>query len=289
MLVFYARFEVSDHLGEHLSESDLLAIRAERISELRKLVFTKFSDKLVDLAMASADEIETESLLKAWLKKLELSELVELCKELGMRTTNHCGEIDIDALTQSTIWKYRRQPRTWEMVDAKPIYPNEDEIFSSLTENLEINAADLRPAIPKINLQFLSLHDYVLRNYYLYRAESAFQIRQDVEDVVKRLQPRFSFEDVQKDARTTFEGWARMAMPLNTFEVTEVGKPKIGERRPSRVYADLRYDIGRYTQSIRDEWETVKKGDIVFLLSLRPEKAKKEGEEMSFRYISALD
>lgn len=46
-------------------------------------------------------------------------------------------------------------------------------------------------ALPKLNLQFLTLHDYLLRNFNLFRLESTYEIRQDIEDVVLRMKPWF--------------------------------------------------------------------------------------------------
>ena len=45
-------------------------------------------------------------------------------------------------------------------------------------------------ALPKLNLQFLTLHDYLLRNYNLFRLEANYEIREDLEDVIKRVGPR---------------------------------------------------------------------------------------------------
>ena len=33
-------------------------------------------------------------------------------------------------------------------------------------------------ALPKLNLQFLTLHDYLLRNFNLFRLETMYEIRQ---------------------------------------------------------------------------------------------------------------
>lgn len=57
-------------------------------------------------------------------------------------------------------------------------------------------------SLPKLNLQFLTFYDYLLRNYTLYRLESTYEIRQDVEDVVKRMAPR-----LQHDGATEFRVW----------------------------------------------------------------------------------
>jgi Intron-binding protein aquarius N-terminus len=37
--------------------------------------------------------------------------------------------------------------------------------------------SDQAMALPKLNLQFLTLHDYLLRSFNLYRLESAYEIR----------------------------------------------------------------------------------------------------------------
>ena len=41
-------------------------------------------------------------------------------------------------------------------------------------------------ALPKLNLQFLTLHDYLLRNFKLFQLESTYEIRGDIEDAVTR-------------------------------------------------------------------------------------------------------
>lgn len=84
-------------------------------------------------------------------------------------------------------------------------------------------------SLPKLNLQFLTLHDYLLRNCNLFRLESTFEIRQDIEDAVSRMLPWRT-----EDGDVMFGGWARMALPIASFAVVEVSKPHIGEKKPSR-------------------------------------------------------
>lgn len=67
-------------------------------------------------------------------------------------------------------------------------------------------------SLPKLNLQFLTLHDYLLRNCNLFRLESTFEIRQDIEDAVSRMLP---WQDEEGDV--VFGGWARM---VNYFTYT---------------------------------------------------------------------
>jgi len=42
-------------------------------------------------------------------------------------------------------------------------------------------------ALPKLNLQFLTAHDYLLRNFNLFRLEATYEIREDVADVLQRI------------------------------------------------------------------------------------------------------
>lgn len=76
------------------------------------------------------------------------------------------------------------------------------------------------------------------------------EIREDLEDVVSRMKPWLSPE-----GETQFGGWARMALPVNTFSVVEVGQPKVGENKPSRVRADISFDMN-VTDRVKTEWES---------------------------------
>ena len=69
--------------------------------------------------------------------------------------------------------------------------------------------------IAKLNTQFLTLYDYLLRNFELFRLESNFGIRQDLCDSLCRLQPRFNPDGSNKLEMTVFTGWSRMATPLH--------------------------------------------------------------------------
>ena len=43
-------------------------------------------------------------------------------------------------------------------------------------------------ALPKLNLQFLTITDYLLRNFHLFRLEATYEIREDIADVLPRFQ-----------------------------------------------------------------------------------------------------
>lgn len=66
-----------------------------------------------------------------------------------------------------------------------------------------------------------------------------------------------------------FGGWARMAQPIVSFTVVEVAKPNIGENWPMRVRADVTINLN-VRDSIKDEWEGLRKHDVCFLVTVRP-------------------
>lgn len=65
-------------------------------------------------------------------------------------------------------------------------------------------------SIPKLGLQYLTIHDYLLRNFTLFRLETAHQIRQDIQEAVAKLSPKyFAVQD-----KTVISGYARMALSI---------------------------------------------------------------------------
>ncbi|KAI4803943.1 hypothetical protein KUCAC02_025588 [Chaenocephalus aceratus] len=119
-------------------------------------------------------------------------------------------------------------------------------------------------ALPKLNLQFLTLHDYLLRNFNLFRLESTYEIRQDIEDVVWRMKPWQS-----EYGGVVFGGWARMAQTITSFSIVEVAKPNIGESWPARVRGDVTVNLN-VQDHIKHEWEGLRKHDVCFLITVRP-------------------
>ena len=53
-----------------------------------------------------------------------------------------------------------------------PLYPTEDIIWDENVVPTEIYSGENCLALPKLNLQFLTLHDYLLRNFNLFSLES---------------------------------------------------------------------------------------------------------------------
>ena len=161
-----------------------------------------------------------------------------------------------------------------------PLYPTEviiwDENIVPSTFRSQSTDADTL-ALPKLNLQFLTLHDYLLRNFELFRLESTYEIRQDIQDAVFRMKP-WKYEEADRTRTTekrsfapkvSFGGWARMALGIESLIITEIRKPDIGSDHPSRVRAEVRVNLN-VRREIQREWEQLRKHDVCFLIGLDP-------------------
>ncbi|KAJ9179582.1 hypothetical protein P3X46_011356 [Hevea brasiliensis] len=125
-----------------------------------------------------------------------------------------------------------------EAINALPLYPNEQIMWDeSIVPSINYSGEGCL-AFPKLNLQFLTLHDYLLRNFNLFRLESTYDLRE-----------------------TAFRGWSRMAVPIKEFKIAEVKQPNIGEVKPSSVTAEVTFSISSYKAQIRSGWNALKEHD----------------------------
>ncbi|CAG8640369.1 3664_t:CDS:10, partial [Ambispora leptoticha] len=233
--------------------------------------------------LSNLASIERRSDLHRHFDSLSYEELIRLCEHLNIRTQKLAGEgsYDKDFLVEVLITKYEKRKSQIDMINSTPLYPDENALFDDAVVKTQFYSGETPLALPKLNLQFLTIHDYLLRNFNLFRLESTYEIRQDIEDVVKRLAPRITYPI----GKTEFTGWARMAVEIDRFSVVEVGKPNLGEEHPSLVKADITFNIGRYTESIRNEWDSLKQHDVLFLLTIQAhdETGEKYRDDMPFR------
>nr|XP_002131605.1 RNA helicase aquarius [Ciona intestinalis] len=259
-LQMYTSFEVNDLTGEPLSKQEMMSAHYERMSHFQRCAFSKFS-KLRNFALGSVAQLDQRKPLEKWLQDLDMEELLELCEELNIKTT---GTDDQDTVLEMIVSFHERRPSQLDAINESPLYPTEQVLWDeNLTKTDHFNM-DSCLALPKLNLQFLTLHDYLLRNFNLFRLESAYEIRQDVEDAVYRTKAWKS-----EDGGCIFKGWARMALPIQAFNVVEVAKPNIGESHPSQVRADVTITTN-IPRNTREEWENLRKHDICFLLAVQP-------------------
>ncbi|XP_011502615.1 PREDICTED: intron-binding protein aquarius [Ceratosolen solmsi marchali] len=270
MLKFYARFEISEETGDPLTDYDMTQIHYTKITSLQKAAFAKFPD-LRSFALANVASVNNRDALFKHFGYLSQEKLRSIASYLNLvppierEKDENWYRLDLDFLRELLISRHERRASQLEELNEMPLYPTEEVIWNESIVPTEYFSGEGCLALPKLNLQFLTLHDYLLRNFNLFRLESTYEIRQDIEDAVSRLSPWRA-----EDGGVYFGGWARMAQPITQFAVVEVAKPNIGEKRPSRVRADITINLS-VRKEIKSEWENLRKHDVCFLITVKPE------------------
>jgi intron-binding protein aquarius len=188
--------------------------------------------------------------------------------------------LDRELLLALLVARHERRQSQLDEVNDAPLYPTEEVLWDENVVPSDYYNGETCLALPKLNLQFLTLHDYLLRNYNLFRLESTYEIRENVEDVISRMKPWVNPEGI-----THFAGWARMALPITTFSIVEVGKPNVGENRPSRVKADITIEL-TVNDTVKREWEGIRKHDVCFVLTVLAKMGLQERFDWSKSFVS---
>ncbi|XP_041993479.1 RNA helicase aquarius-like [Salvia splendens] len=264
LLQFYEGFEINDHQGRQMTDDEVLQAHYKRLQAFQLLVFKKVP-KLRELALANIGAINKRADLSKKLSVLSAEELRDLvCSKLKLVSKDDPWSERVDFLIEVMVSFFEKQQSQKEAINALPLYPNEQIMWDeSLVPSINYSGEGCL-ALPKLNLQFLTLHDYLLRNFNLFRLESTYEIREDIQEAVPHL-----LSYTNNEGETAFRGWSRMGVPIKEFRIRDVKQPKIGEVKPSAVTAEVTFSVSSYKAQIRSEWNSLKEHDVLFLLSIR--------------------
>lgn len=214
LLDHYVYFAIDDLSGEQLSIDQARSVHNAVLAKLQRVAFKNFRDKLTLLALANFGVLGAREELISHFVELTDEELVELCKKLGLRTTYPKGvgiPVSREYLTEVLLCNHERRIPFQDELRSIPVLPNERSLD-------EVGAVSERPydgnrplALPKLNLQYLTVGDFLWRSFILYRHEAYFGIRRNIEDALKRLNPKIRYPSME----TSFHGSAKMALAVS--------------------------------------------------------------------------
>jgi intron-binding protein aquarius len=187
-------------------------------------------------------------------------------------------------------------------INRLPLFPTEMLLWDPHIIPLENYQGDFSLALPKLNLQFLTLRDYLLRNFHLFRLESAYEIRQHLEETISQMEPHLScagsltntgtylpvtqpytknithFTHPQlSDASnlsttwsaTRFKNLSRWGVPIDRVSLVYITPPILGSKIPSQVRGEIVVNLNNVLKEFRDEWDTIRPNDVLFLISIQ--------------------
>jgi intron-binding protein aquarius len=214
LLHHFVYFSVDDITGIQHSQLQSDELHYAKLARLQRTALRDFRSQLTILALSNYGAIEKRQELEGHFGQLSDSELESLCKLLCIRASYPAvAKVSVNReLLLDILVSFHERKRTFrENLRRSTVLPTEKTIYEpSLLRNESYNGSRSL-AIPKLNLQYLSVGDFLWRSFILYRCESFFAIRQSMEDTIKRLQPRAtgSSDIIQ------FDGFSRMAIPIS--------------------------------------------------------------------------
>ncbi|KAF1812741.1 intron-binding protein aquarius [Eremomyces bilateralis CBS 781.70] len=268
LLQHYTSFPVNDQTGRPYSQQEYHELHCKQLARLQRVALKTLDSKLKLLSLSNYGSLEQRDELTAHVKDLDLEELKQLCAELGFRIEYHSSSNvvqDREFYLEVLLSAFERQPTFQDTARKLQVVPTERSLYEPAISRSESYDGSRPLALPKLNLQYLTVGDFLWRSFVLYRSESFFAIRNDVELVIKKMQPR-------RDGLNTvrFDGSSKMALPISKPAITDVAPAKVGEVLPSQVRAEIILDVARLPYPVRRDWESLKPDDVVFLAAINP-------------------
>lgn len=213
LLRHFVNFSIDDNTGMQYTQAQSDELYYENLAKLQRTALKHFQPQLTILALSNYGAIDSRHELELHFTQLSDSQIEELCKILGFRTTYPSTAkviLSRELLLDIVISAYEKRKTYRESVRSLSILPTESTLYEpSLLRNESYDGSRCL-AIPKLNLQYLSIGDFLWRSFILYRCEAFFEIRKSIEDTIKRLQPRAN----ESNNGVQFSGFSRMAIPI---------------------------------------------------------------------------
>ncbi|KAL9107332.1 MAG: hypothetical protein Q9227_007784 [Pyrenula ochraceoflavens] len=293
----FVDFSPDDFLGQNKQDRVRSSPHYEELTELQRVAIKAFPEKLKLMALANLGNLQQRTELESHFSNLHDTELVELCHHLGVRTA-YPKQAEVtngrQLMIESLVARYERQKSLDETVMNLSCLPTEASLYDPALLRNEVYDGSSPLAIPKLNLQYLSLSDFLWRAFLLHRSEAFFEIRRDLEGVVRRMRPRAGRE---RDA-VNFDGFSRLALPISKPGIIDVAPARVGSNYAAYVRAEIAMDVSRLGDVIRTEWESLRVGDALFLLSVRagrrhehgiPPNNSREGEDWHIDHVRTAE
>ncbi|KAK6501069.1 hypothetical protein TWF481_008919 [Arthrobotrys musiformis] len=235
------------------------------ITRLQNTALQVSKGKLTVLGLANYASIGQKDDLGLQISTLDDRELSEIYERLLFRR-NYPEEvpcrIDRRFMLCVIVETFAKRESPVDIVRNSSLLPTEETLTSSLFHS-ENHAWESPVPVPKLNIQYLSITDFLWRAFFLHKSESFFGIHRDIQDSLRRLKP------MVRAGAVVFPGNSKMAAQINRVAILEEAPPKVGEVLAAHIRAEVLIDFGTANEDTKREWDSLRLDDVVFLLSIR--------------------
>jgi intron-binding protein aquarius len=231
MLRYYAEFEVDEFTGAALSAEEVALAHAARLGQLQEHAYqsAEGNEHLIKFAIANVAAIGSRYNLEKMLKPLDEATVRQLAQSVGIG-----GDYPLSVIREGLLLFCQARNSQVESINRIPLYPTETLLWDEALIPAENYSGQTPLPLPKLTLQYLTFYDYLLRNYNLFRLEAAYELRQDVNNVITRMNP-----SALTDGSVKFQGWARQALPIRSAKILTVSEPLLGDSKPAQVKLEV--------------------------------------------------
>ncbi|KAK9465895.1 P-loop containing nucleoside triphosphate hydrolase protein [Lipomyces arxii] len=283
----YLNFPIDDITGVVTSPEDLAVIKSKQVLHLQKIALDHFRDKLLILALSNYGAVSKRDDLLENLDSLSDEELKQLCDYIGLATEYQAEGIPSDRQFMIELLAYRfvKRPSTQSMTGTFTSLPTDQTLMCPLLQQASAFDSSRPLAIPQFGLQYLSVGDFTLRAFELYRQESFFEIKNDLEAIVSRLKPQPTVLELK------LAGTSRMAQKITKPAILETAPALVGETRPAFVRAEIYLELDKVAPEIQKEWEALRPGEVVFLIAIQAPNSRSSiaFERMGIKHVRAAE
>lgn len=213
LLRHFVNFSIDDHTGAQHSRARSYEKHCDDLARLQRTALKYFKSKLTILALSNYGTVDQRQELEGHLMQLTDYELEELCTLLGFRVTypSSAGvQVNRELLMEVLLSAHEKRNTFQEAVRNMSVLPTEKVLYEPTLLRNETYNGSRSLAIPKLNLQYLSVGDFLWRSFVLYRCEQFFEIRKHLENIIRRLQP----QEAGLNGSVSFNGFSKMALPI---------------------------------------------------------------------------
>ncbi|KAK7433077.1 hypothetical protein QQZ08_000006 [Neonectria magnoliae] len=268
LIAHYTYFTINDQTGVQQTSTEAYDKHCKLLGKLQRISLKHFKEKLAVLALSNYGSIDKREELGPLLEPLADEEILQLMTLLNLRTSYPESlnlPITRKLLLEVLLTTFERRKTFQEKARSMGLVPTEHSLFDNSFQQAESYDGSHPMALPKLNLQYLSVGDFLWRALILYRSESFYGVRKDIESALRRLRP-----ESKQPGETTFAGFSKMAVSISKPSILEVVPALVGDDQPSMVRAEVLVDVRRLGEGVRREWDSLRQDDVVFLLHVEP-------------------
>ena len=285
LLQHYLRFPLDDHTGRLLRPNEVAEACSFQIAALQRTALRHFKEKLSLLALSHQGAVQQREDLASHLAILQDDELHALASHLNIRTSYPSVvnfKCDRNFVLETIVSSFERQTSYRDEIKKLSVLPTEKTLYEPLLLRDQEYPGEHPLAIPKLNLQYLAVPDFLWRAFVLYRSEAFSEMRSYLEEIVERMMPKRD----HATGETRTQG-SRMALKIGKPAIVNVIPANVGEDVPAEVRAEVILDISHIADRVRQEWDELRPDDIVFLVASKKKGVQRNSKNQ--RFSESLD